>query len=116
VVGGLPSVFGLLLGRKQRVSRRVACDLHASFTLVGATSGTPCTSDRPPYPRVARVSEENVTREACLDPKGRSMDLKLEVVPIPVADIDAAKAFYIERVGFHLTTTRVRTSGCGLSR
>jgi len=30
------------------------------------------------------------------------MDLKLEVVPIPVADVDAAKAFYTERVGFTL--------------
>jgi catechol 2,3-dioxygenase-like lactoylglutathione lyase family enzyme len=30
------------------------------------------------------------------------MDLKLEVVPIPVADVDAAKAFYTENVGFTL--------------
>ena len=30
------------------------------------------------------------------------MDLKLEVVPIPVADVDAAKAFYTEQVGFNL--------------
>ena len=30
------------------------------------------------------------------------MDLKLEVVPIPVTDVDAAKAFYVERVGFNL--------------
>jgi catechol 2,3-dioxygenase-like lactoylglutathione lyase family enzyme len=30
------------------------------------------------------------------------MDLKLEVVPIPVADVDAAKAFYTEKVGFAL--------------
>jgi catechol 2,3-dioxygenase-like lactoylglutathione lyase family enzyme len=30
------------------------------------------------------------------------MDLKLEVVPIPVTDVDAAKAFYTEQVGFHL--------------
>jgi catechol 2,3-dioxygenase-like lactoylglutathione lyase family enzyme len=30
------------------------------------------------------------------------MDLKLEVVPIPVADVDAAKAFYTEKVGFVL--------------
>jgi catechol 2,3-dioxygenase-like lactoylglutathione lyase family enzyme len=30
------------------------------------------------------------------------MDMKLEVVPIPVADVDAAKAFYVEQVGFHL--------------
>jgi catechol 2,3-dioxygenase-like lactoylglutathione lyase family enzyme len=30
------------------------------------------------------------------------MDLKLEVVPIPVTDVDAAKAFYAEKVGFTL--------------
>lgn len=30
------------------------------------------------------------------------MDLRLEVVPIPVSDIDAAKAFYTEKVGFVL--------------
>jgi catechol 2,3-dioxygenase-like lactoylglutathione lyase family enzyme len=28
------------------------------------------------------------------------MDMKLELVPIPVADVDRAKAFYIERLGF----------------
>ena len=30
------------------------------------------------------------------------MEMKLEVVPMPVADVDAAKAFYTERVGFAL--------------
>lgn len=30
------------------------------------------------------------------------MDMRLEVVPIPVSDVDAAKAFYTDRVGFHL--------------
>jgi catechol 2,3-dioxygenase-like lactoylglutathione lyase family enzyme len=29
------------------------------------------------------------------------MDWKLELVPIPVADVDRAKAFYTEKVGFH---------------
>jgi predicted enzyme related to lactoylglutathione lyase len=28
------------------------------------------------------------------------MDLKLELVPIPVTDIDRAKAFYVDSVGF----------------
>lgn len=28
------------------------------------------------------------------------MDMKLELVPIPVSDIDRAKRFYIERLGF----------------
>jgi catechol 2,3-dioxygenase-like lactoylglutathione lyase family enzyme len=30
------------------------------------------------------------------------MDFKLELIPVPVADIDRAKAFYVEQVGFHL--------------
>ena len=30
------------------------------------------------------------------------MDLRIEVVPIPVFDVDAAKAFYTEKVGFNL--------------
>ncbi len=29
------------------------------------------------------------------------MDWKLEVVPVPVTDVDRAKAFYVEQVGFH---------------
>jgi catechol 2,3-dioxygenase-like lactoylglutathione lyase family enzyme len=30
------------------------------------------------------------------------MDMKLELVPIPVSDIDRAKAFYVDKVGFNL--------------
>jgi predicted enzyme related to lactoylglutathione lyase len=29
------------------------------------------------------------------------MDMKLELVPLPVADVDRAKAFYVDQVGFH---------------
>jgi catechol 2,3-dioxygenase-like lactoylglutathione lyase family enzyme len=29
------------------------------------------------------------------------MDLRLEVVQVPVADVDRAKTFYTDRVGFH---------------
>jgi catechol 2,3-dioxygenase-like lactoylglutathione lyase family enzyme len=29
------------------------------------------------------------------------MDLKLELVPVPVADVDRAKEFYVEKVGFN---------------
>lgn len=29
------------------------------------------------------------------------MDMKLELVPVPVSDVDRAKAFYVERVGFN---------------
>jgi len=28
------------------------------------------------------------------------MEMKLELVPVPVADVDRAKAFYVEKVGF----------------
>ena len=30
------------------------------------------------------------------------MDLKLELVLIPVSDVDRAKSFYVEKVGFNL--------------
>jgi catechol 2,3-dioxygenase-like lactoylglutathione lyase family enzyme len=30
------------------------------------------------------------------------MDFKLELVPIPVADVDRAKSFYADKVGFHV--------------
>ncbi|MBA3350070.1 MAG: VOC family protein [Actinobacteria bacterium] len=30
------------------------------------------------------------------------MEMRLEVVPMPVSDVDAAKAFYTEQVGFSL--------------
>jgi predicted enzyme related to lactoylglutathione lyase len=30
------------------------------------------------------------------------MDMKLELVPVPVSDVDRAKAFYVDQVGFHL--------------
>jgi predicted enzyme related to lactoylglutathione lyase len=30
------------------------------------------------------------------------VDWKLELVPLPVADVDRAKAFYMEKVGFNL--------------
>jgi catechol 2,3-dioxygenase-like lactoylglutathione lyase family enzyme len=32
----------------------------------------------------------------------KSIEMKLEVVPIPVSDIENAKTFYTEKVGFHL--------------
>ncbi len=30
------------------------------------------------------------------------MEMKLEVVCVPVEDVDRAKAFYVEKIGFHL--------------
>lgn len=35
-----------------------------------------------------------------MGPYGRAMDMKLELVMVPVTDVDRAKAFY-EKVGFH---------------
>jgi catechol 2,3-dioxygenase-like lactoylglutathione lyase family enzyme len=29
------------------------------------------------------------------------MEMKLELVPVPVSDVDRAKAFYVEQMGFH---------------
>lgn len=29
------------------------------------------------------------------------MQMKLELVPVPVSDVDRAKAFYVDKVGFH---------------
>lgn len=29
------------------------------------------------------------------------MDMKIELIPIPVTDVDKAKAFYVEKVGFN---------------
>ena len=29
------------------------------------------------------------------------MDMKLELIPVPVSDVDRAKAFYTEKIGFN---------------
>lgn len=29
------------------------------------------------------------------------MQMKLELIPVPVTDVDRAKAFYVEKLGFH---------------
>ena len=29
------------------------------------------------------------------------MDMKLELIPVPVTDVDRAKSFYVDQVGFH---------------
>jgi predicted enzyme related to lactoylglutathione lyase len=39
------------------------------------------------------------------------MDMKLELVPIPVVDVDRAKAFYIEKLGFIITVDVRPTTG-----
>lgn len=30
------------------------------------------------------------------------MDMKLELLPLPVSDVNRSKAFYVDAVGFHL--------------
>lgn len=30
------------------------------------------------------------------------MDMRLELVPLPTADVDRCKEFYVDRAGFHL--------------
>lgn len=39
------------------------------------------------------------------------MDMKLELVPVPVTDVDRAKAFYIDNVGFTLDVDVQPTDG-----
>ena len=42
------------------------------------------------------------------------MDMKLELVPIPVSDVDRAKAFYVEQLGFVADVGRAtRPRGAG---
>jgi catechol 2,3-dioxygenase-like lactoylglutathione lyase family enzyme len=64
-----------------------------------------------PFPEVLRpvVDTDRVSAEGVLNqPVEQSlhtqeeprMDMKLELVPIPVSDVDRAKAFYADRLGF----------------
>ena len=48
------------------------------------------------------VSEQRFLRRrpGCDRRGGLEVDMKLELVPIPVSDIDRAKAFYVEKLGF----------------
>lgn len=39
------------------------------------------------------------------------MDMRLELVPIPVADVDRALAFYEQQIGFHVDHDRTPTEG-----
>lgn len=42
------------------------------------------------------------------------MDMKLELVPVPVADVDRAKAFYVEQIGFNADFDHTRGEGLRL--
>ena len=43
------------------------------------------------------------------------MDWKLELIILPVSDVDRAKAFYVDQVGFNADYDRVVTKTCGSS-
>jgi len=40
------------------------------------------------------------------------MEMKLELVPVPVTDVDRAIAFYVEQVGFHLERVKEVCCSC----
>lgn len=40
-----------------------------------------------------------------------TFEMKLEVVPLPVADVDRAKAFYAEKIGFYVDHDRYPNKG-----
>ncbi len=42
------------------------------------------------------------------------MEMRLEVVPLPVVDVDISKAFYVDQVGSSSITTSNRATGCVL--
>ena len=53
--------------------------------------------------------QDAIFREPCRHTKGRrTVDWRLELVPLPVADVDRAKSFYAGKVGFNVD---LETSG-----
>jgi hypothetical protein len=50
-----------------------------------------------------------------LEVKERPMEMKLELVPVPVIDIDRAKAFYVDRSGLSRTSMFGQLRRCGSS-
>jgi len=49
-----------------------------------------------------RFTSRKIGNRAEYNKEDASMDWKLELVPVPVSDVDRAKAFYIEQAGFNL--------------
>ena len=43
-----------------------------------------------------------------------TLDMKLEVVPVPVTDVERAKAFYVDQLGFNADFDDTRTPGVRL--
>ena len=50
---------------------------------------------------VGRTGKRHTTLSECAD-NVESMDFKLELIGVPVSDVDRAKAFYVDRAGFAL--------------
>jgi catechol 2,3-dioxygenase-like lactoylglutathione lyase family enzyme len=49
------------------------------------------------------MSDVDVTNDAAIDkPEGGAIELKLEVVAIPVSDVDRAMDFYVSKLGWRL--------------
>ncbi len=56
-----------------------------------------------------------IVRAGTDDKEDARMDFKLEVVIVPVSDVDRAKAFYVEKAGFTWTSTTVARSSASSS-
>src|SRR2546430_16407239 len=70
---------------------------------------SPAPSFRPPSsPESSEAKEDTMSSQT---ETAAAIEMKLEGVPIPVSDVDAAKAFYTEKVGFHLDNDVPSNSG-----
>jgi predicted enzyme related to lactoylglutathione lyase len=69
------------------------------LVIIGSQANEPASSSTPPIAVPWR-------RVFCLrwigNKEESGMDWKLELVPVPVSDVDRAKAYYTDRVGFNL--------------
>jgi catechol 2,3-dioxygenase-like lactoylglutathione lyase family enzyme len=60
-----------------------------------------CGSQKPTHQRALEVDEQEMLSYQCQSRTGgAAMDLRLELVSVPVADVDRAKAFYVDQVGY----------------
>src|SRR5438270_13501103 len=59
--------------------------------------------------RTSSSSRAGVGRSGGPHPKVTAMDWKLELVVVPVSDVDRAKRFYAEQVGFGVDVDRQMT-------
>jgi hypothetical protein len=61
------------------------------------------------HPPAAAAPRQGPTEMSDAPCRLLSMDWKIELVAIPVTDVDRAKEFYVERVGFHADHLVFRT-------